>query len=538
MNTLFKNYKRKLIATVIGAFLLLLAFPTLASASQAAITSFSMDRTTVTQGQTITFTVTTTAQVNYVFANVGNNRVATGTRTTGNTWQVVVTPAVGTQGITIVANTSNNINNAATVFVPVTVTSTGQQNVPPVPTGPLAIHSITETTALREGEVQLTVVTGPDAREVWVQFDDTRFMRARGDVAELRTATSRTWVINFRPARWAPQSVTVSSNTAYVVTGAVTQNYNITLSAPFVRAAVPAIQNVTVSSRDVAPNGTTTFTIRTNADVNYVWVENVNGTRTNATRTAQTAASRTWTVTFSPVATGQARVFANATNTAAGAVTRNENITVRAQNASIVSTPTVNWVNWSNSGTIWVEVTTNQFAQRVWLDLPDGRRPQLTLHSGSGSANRVWRGYIENISNLTQINIRVSETNNFNTDYSRNVTISGVRASTNVQQTTGNMALTTGGQGWMSSATISHSGNLSRATITVNTLANINVENIRVHTPHNGDFWLYRVDGNPNQWTVSVNNFMFTQGQTMQFTFDPIFNGTWGSMVSANWVGQ
>ena len=536
---MFKNYKRNLIATVVGAFLLLLAFPTFASASQAAITTFSMDRTTVTQGQTITFTVTTTAQVNYVFANVGNNRVATGTRISGNNWQVVVTPAAGTLGITIVANTSNNVNGAATVFVPITVTATGQQNAPqvPTPTGPLAIHSITETTALREGEVQLTVVTGPDAREVWVQFDDTRFMRARGDVADLRTATSRTWVINFRPTRWVPQTVTVSSNTTYVVTGAVTQNYNLTLSAPFVRAAVPTIQNVTVSSRDVTPTGTTTFTIRTNADVNYVWVENVNGTRTNATRTTQTTASRTWTVTFSPVSTGQARVFANATNTATGAVTRTESITVRTQNVAIVGTPTVNWVTWANSGTIWVEVTTNQFAQRVWVELPDGRRPQLTHHSGSGTANRVWRGYIENISNINQVNIRVSETNSFNADYSRTSTISGVRGSTNIQQTN-NMTLLTGGQGWMSSAAITHSGPGSTATITVNVFANSNVDYIQVTTPNNALVSLHRVGGT-NQLTGQIPAFWFTMGHVEHFTFTTWFTGTATTgQVTASWLPQ
>ena len=530
---MFKNYKRILIA--VGAFLLILSFPTLASASQAAITSFSMDRTTVTQGQTITVTVTTTAQVNYVFANVGNSRVATGTRTTGNTWQVVVTPALGTQGITIVANTANNINNAATVFIPITVTATGQQNVQQVPTGPLAIHSITETPALREGDVQLTVVTGPDAREVWVRFDDTRFMRARGDVAELRTATSRTWIINFRPTSWVPQTVQVSSNTAYVVTGAVTQNFNVTLSAPFVRQATPAIQNVTVSSREVAQNGTTTFTIRTNADVNYVWVENVNGTRTNATRTTQTASSRTWTVTFSPMASGQVRVFANATNTATGAATRNENVTVRTQNVAIVGTPAVNWVNWTNSNNIWVEVTTNQFAQRVWVELPDGRRPQLTLHSGLGTANRVWRGYIENISNLSQVNIRVSETNNFNTDYSRNVTISGVRHGTNAAQQ-GNMTITTPNQGWMSNATITHSGQGSTATITVNTFSNSNVDFLYVTTPNNVTFSLQRSNTNTNQWTVQVPNFTFSSGQTTHFSFRAQIWVSGQAHLSTNWV--
>lgn len=535
---MFKNYKRNLIATVVGAFLLLLAFPTFASASQAAITSFTMDRTTVTQGQTITFTVTTTAQVNYVFANVGNNRVATGTRTTGNSWSIVVTPALGTQGITVVANTVNNVNNAATLFIPITVNASGQQNVPPqVPTGPLAIHSITETPALQEGHVQLTVVTGPDAREVWARFDVGRYRRGQEVVAQ-RTATSRTWEINYRPTAWVPHRVEIGSNVEYTWTGAQRQYRDVTLSAPFVRPVVPVIQQVTVNPREVQPNASTTFTIRTNRDVNYVWVENVNGTRHNATMSSQTATARNWTVSFVPSGSGQTRVFANTTNNAAGAVSRNESVTVRTQNVAIVGTPTARWVNHTHSNSVWVEVTTNQFVQRVWVELSDGNRPQLTHHSGHGTANRVWRGYITNVSHLSQLNIRLSETNQFNTDYSRNVTISGVHHSTNVPHGAV-MTLVGGGQGWLANASITHTGQGGTATITINTLTipNANIDFIRVTTPNNNEAWFSRV-GNTNQWTATISNFWFTHGHTTQFVFEPWINNVSSTQVVASWVAQ
>ena len=416
---MFKNYKRNLFA--VGVFLLLIAFPVVAKAD-AAILSFSMDRTTVTQGQNIVITVTTNAGVNYVFANVDGTRV-NGTRQSGNNWQLVVRPN-STQNITVIANTVNSISNAATVSIPVTVQggTTQPPVTPPPATGALAIHSITETAADRPHHVQLTVVAGLGADYVWVQFDNNRYRRGVEQTA-LRTATTRTWIIDFRPARWATQTVQVSANREYVVGGATNQNYVLTLAAPYVPIATPTIQSVSANRRNVAQNETITYTIRTNADVNYVWLTNVNGTRHNATRTSQTANARTWTVTFAPSGTGQIRIYANTTNTTTGAATRTDNVTVAAHSVAIVGTPRANWI--SNS-LVRVEVTTNHHAGRVWVQLPNGETRNLTHHSGSGTSNREWRADVP-VGSISYLVVHVSDIATTNISrVDRTVSITGI----------------------------------------------------------------------------------------------------------------
>ena len=324
------KFKRNLLATVVGAFLMVLAFPVIASAS-AAITSFSVDRTSIVQGQSVTFSISTTSDVNYVFAEVNGARVQA-TLQSANTWRLVAMPN-RTQNITVVASTTNATTGAATATVPISVLSATAPPVPTPPTTPttptapippvtsppvtqgnMAIVSVTETPALRANEVQLTVVTGVGANEVWVQFDDSRFRRAQELTAQ-RTETTRTWQIDFRPQQWAVQTVQVSANREYVFAGATTQSYTLTLAAPFVPPVVPAIQAVTPSTRTVTPGGSVTFTIRTNLDVNHVWIVDVDGTRRDASPSGSpTANSRNWTVTFVPPRTGAVNVFANAVN--------------------------------------------------------------------------------------------------------------------------------------------------------------------------------------------------------------------------------
>lgn len=510
---MIKSTKRKLVVMVVGAFLFMLAFPMIVNASVAAITSFNMDRTTIAAGETITFSLTTTPQVNFVFADINGVRVQ-GTRQSGNNWQLVVSPTQS-QNITVVAAPTNSVVNAALFNMPITVTNAPQQNQPNIPAnvGPLDIVSITETPAIVANAVQLTVVSGIEANEVWVEFDRPgnrpgRFVRGQEQLS-LRTATTRTWVINFTPQTWAVQTVRVSANRTYTTTGATNQNYTLTLSAPFVR---PAIQNVNVSNRNLAVGAQTTLTIQTNTDVNFVWVMDMDGVRRNAVRTGQTATAATWTLTFAPPRTGQVVVFANATDTTINAVQRTENFTVGGGNASIINA-TASWIAGTNNS-VRVEVTTDQFAGRVWVELPNGHRPMLNLQSGTGAQNRVWVADIHDVGNLSVLQVRASSNpNQFNTDASFTVNITGTQGGTNQQ---GTISLING-HNWMQSAWISHSGNGSTVTITFNTFANANLSSVWVSTPW-GTQTAHRI--NNTQWTIQVPNAWFTTGQSLNFTFN------------------
>ena len=514
---MLKNLKRNFLAATVSALLLLLAFPLAVSA--ASLLSVNVDRTSVTPGQTITFSIRTTPGVNYVFAEVGASRVPAqrlSADANGNqNWTLSVQPA-STTNIAVFANTTNNTSGAASFSVPVTVGAAGGVTTPVPPTGqvppatatgPLAIQSITETPALAANQVQLTVVVGAEANEVWVRFDQDRFRRGQEQTG-LRTATSRTFVINFQPTSWTSQQVQVSANRVYAVAGATTENYTLTLAAPFVRPTAPAIQQVSVSSRTVTPGSNTTFTIRTNADVEHVWVVDVDGNRHNANRTGQqTATTRNWTVNFNPGRTGSVRVYANATDTTTNAATRTESITVQTATASIQSA-SAHWTNWQGgvNQTVTVEVRTNHAVQRVWVDLPNGHRPRLNLQSGSGTNDRIWRGYISNVGGHNQLSIRASLTDNYNTDASHTVSVTGQGGGGgNHQVTIQNWG------GWLSQVTASHAGanNVSFHIFTTHS-----VNNLRVYGP----WGVAHAQGAGNQWWITPN-WNWTPNQNFQLTF-------------------
>ena len=464
---MFKDYKRNLIATVVC--LLLLAIPAVAYAD-AAITSFNMDRTSVDPGQAVTFTLRTTEDVNYVFAEVEGVRVQ-GTQQSSNTWQLVVSPT-RSQDITIAANATNSIADAAMINIPIVVNAAAATpaqpiahtpsvpagNSPPItlapvtsqpvapgapapaapaaPTQPLAIVSIQEIPADAANYVRLLVVTGNAANETWVQFDENRFRRGEEILAE-RTPTTRTWEINFRPNAWSSQTVSVNANREYVVAGATVQHYTLALNQPFVPPVVdvPAtVLSAVVTNRTVTPGGIATFTITTNPEAGYVWVIDASGQHRQASRTGQTAINSTWTVSFAPASSGAVTIHANNINNPSGASTRIEHLTVQDQpiNFSNTSAYVLNWNNnwnwnWYNQGTVRVSVTTNQFAERVWVELPDGRgQRQLSRQSGTGSSSRVWTGDIENIGNVGSLRVYASRTSSLNNrDGSTSVSVSG-----------------------------------------------------------------------------------------------------------------
>jgi hypothetical protein len=392
-----------MMATVV-AFLLMAAVPV---AAEPAVTNFSADRTTVASGQSITFSVTTTSQTQFVFAMADGVRTQ-GTRTSGNNWSIIVSPTQSTT-IAIFANSSNNETGAARINIPVTVTGVAAtpppvQAPPPVTVpqppatlGPISIASVTETPATRTNFVQLTVVTGVESSEVWVNFDRVNGARNTGRFArgtlQSQTASSKTWVINFSPTTWAPQRVEVGSNRTYNWPGAATQIFDVTLSQPFTRPSNPAIQSVSVNPRTVSPGNSTTFSIRTNADVENVWIRTVDGVEHNAVRAGSTGTSRNWTVSFNPVRSGNVTIFANSHRSETGATTRTEHINVGSvARAAFVSTPSASWTGNVNvthaNNNLVITATTNEHTNSVWA-VVNGNRVQLN-RTNSGSGNRTW----------------------------------------------------------------------------------------------------------------------------------------------------
>jgi hypothetical protein len=160
-----------------------------------------------------------------------------------------------------------------------------------------------------------------------------------------------------------------------------------------VAPVAPAIQNVTVSPRNVTFGGNTTLTIRTNNDVEHVWVRDIDGREHNASRTTTTANARNWTVTFNPLRTGNVTVFANTDRTTDGAVQRTENINVGTARASLVSAN----ANWMAGNDVRFSATTNADAATVWATLGDGRRIQLHQTNVGATGNRNWEAWASHV---------------------------------------------------------------------------------------------------------------------------------------------
>lgn len=396
------------------ALFIMVAFPLAVSAAPA-ITGFSVNRTSIAQSQDVSISITTTAEVNYVFAMVDGVR-ANGTRTSGNNWTVTVTPS-RTTVVTVFANSVNDETGAASVTIPMTVAAAvtpapivpapvaptpvapvaplgAVVTIPPAPAnlGPVEIASITETPAPRAGYVQLTVVTGRESNEVWVSYNRPGNQRpgsrwARGTMIS-QDGTSRTWTIDFRPVTWAVQQVEVGSNRTYSFGGASIQLYNLTLAQPFARAANPSIATASASPSTVVAGGSTTISVRTNLDVENVWIVTADGASYEARRGTTTATQRNWSVTFNPVRSGAVAVYANSAHTEVGAARRNVHINVGTQRASIISA-SASWQG-THAGNLVINVTTNQWAESVWATLPHTNQRIQLNRTDTGAGSRSW----------------------------------------------------------------------------------------------------------------------------------------------------
>ena len=407
--------KRKLAVTTACFLMLLLIFPTVAMAATAsgvggntpAITFFWADETTVASGESVTFSLRTNNATNHVWAMVDGIRIPAtlldnNSQTGQRSWGLSVRP-MASQAISIYAGVNNNVGMANVIF-PITVH--GGASAPtfpniqphPMPTPhPIQpapaiqrIYSIVEIEASVRNAVTLEIVTGNNSRYVWVRFDNGRY-RIASLVSEI--GSRRVWQVIYTPNVYRRHTVQVSANHAYIITGAVNRNFQVELVAPFVVPVNPLIFNTTARPSNILAGESTTITVNTNADVNYVWAM-VDGRRINARRTGTSNSitlanspltTQTWVIDVTPAESQSILISASHASSQRADVTRSVNVTVNRELPSIRSAS----AQWNATGTqIQATIITNRATQ--WVDLQiSGRAGAVTATSRNSGTNEV-----------------------------------------------------------------------------------------------------------------------------------------------------
>jgi hypothetical protein len=491
---MIKNWKR-IVMTVVFSVMACLLLPLAASASTVAITGFSAPNTTINAGNSVSISVTTNAAASHVFTMVDGTRVRPASQTqdaSGDiTWNLVCSPS-RTQELRIYANTSDSTEGARTISIQVTVnppsagTGTGTGTAGGQAAAGVAITSIVETRGSTSDVAVLTVETTTSVNEVWVQFNADRFSRAR---LATETADTKTWTLSIRPT--APQNVIVSANTAYVVRGAATQEFSVTMQGGRPAGGVATITNARANRTTVAPGGNVDLTITTNLNATDVWVavdgRNVDATRTNETRTAQT-----WTARINPAATQTITIYANSSDSLEGAVSRTLRITVQTApvtgNATIVdATATADWTFWQNTqGNVTVNVTTNNWATYVRAETGAGVFDLWQTNHGT-TGNKTWTANIPFWqANLgSTITVRTGQ-NSGVTDATRTVSINNWNQGQGFVTVTRSVDILTGVATVNASMSIPHNVGVFTATISGPGLAG----NVGMHNTSSGGTWL------------------------------------------------
>jgi hypothetical protein len=410
------NFIKRAFFAALFASVLLLTLP-LTVRGAAAVTSFHMDRTNVQVGQTITITIHTTTDTTHVFAELGGTRThaAQVSETPGvRTWAITLHPSVGHTKVDVFANTTNSTIGGAILSIPITVTGGGSVQPPGTSQGPLAIISITEIQPTAANQVRLEIVTGPEVNNVWINHSTNRWPQATQVSSDANTRTWRVELTNVIP--WQ-QTVTVSANRSWNRTGATNREYTLTHNVSFQAQGNPQIiGNPVANPVQVVLGGSSTITVQTNNDVNYVWMM-VDGARVNATRTNTAATSiRTWTAPVSPTTTGFITVYANSVNVTTGAFTRN--VWVEALQTRVTIDYAI--ATWVPSGAaaadrtgVRIVVHTNLFATDLWVRA--GNNPELKITARTRSGNTwIWDQTIAiaNFGDTVPIHIRANDQGN------------------------------------------------------------------------------------------------------------------------------
>jgi hypothetical protein len=196
---------------IVAIAAVLIPFSVSASALIPAYTGFATTETSIKAGESVTFTISTLAAVNHVFTEVDGVRVNAVQQTrpvppegTKN-WTLTFIPAE-TQVVTVHANITNVIRDAAVISIPVTVTGT-------LP-GVVAISSVRRnaTEYFAGDAVIFTIVTSEAAEHVFTQVDGA-WIRAVLNQTNEETG-DKTWQLTARPQ--VTQTLRIYANTEYV----------------------------------------------------------------------------------------------------------------------------------------------------------------------------------------------------------------------------------------------------------------------------------------------------------------------------------
>ena len=373
------------------------------------------NRTSVIQGVPVTFTVYVSAETGFVWARAGTNVVPgveaagapLGTPPGTRVFNVTVVPQV-TGNVYILANTTNDTANAASRAVHISV-SDGQAAQPGA-VGGIQILGISETRAIAPNTVQLTVVTGTQAGDVWVRFDAYPHNWRRGEL-QSESPTSRIWTINYAPASFVPHRVQVGSNTTYALVGASLQYFDVGLLAPYMPRLSPQIFGRTLSTNTVNVGNSVTIRVSTNQDTYSVWVVDSDGIESIGRRIPPLIPEtvRHFEVMVAPYRTGTLTIFAGTGVGDPHAVSITEDIVVHVPQVYIFQA-NISQVGNSPNEEAFIRVITNQNAGSVWAVLPDGETIRLSL-AGQPDAqgSRTWEARPAGVS-TPNVTIRVSAT--------------------------------------------------------------------------------------------------------------------------------
>ena len=373
------------------------------------------NRTSVIQGANVTFTVYVSNETRFVWARSGAE-VVPGVERAGaplgapagtRVFNVTVWPTA-TGNVDILANTVND--TATAVSRPVHITVSGGQATQPGAVGGIQILGISETRAIAPNTVQLTVVTGTQAGDVWVRFDAYPHNWRRGEL-QSESPASRIWTINYAPASFVPHRVQVGANTTYTLVGASFQYFDVGLLAPYAPRLNPVIFGRTISTTNVNVGNSVTIRVNTNQDAYSVWVLDADGIESVARRIPPFVpeASRHFEVMVAPYRTGTLRIFAGTGVGDPYAVYITENVVVHVPNVYITQASVTQVANSMHQEAV-IRVTTNQNAGSVWAVLPDGETVRLSLVGHPGAqGNRTWEARPGGVP-TPNVTIRVSAT--------------------------------------------------------------------------------------------------------------------------------
>lgn len=229
---------------------------------------------------------------------------------------------------------------------------------------------------INKGEtVTLTVKTNSAASYVWVECDDA------DKYAELTSSVSggtKTWTVSCTPQ--GSQSLHIYANSARSEIDSAMEIQYIEVG----QSSVPSIVSLTASKSSVDYGETVTLTVRTSANVDYVWAE-YDGTHKNASfQSTYTNGEKSWSVSIAPSASQRVRVYANvASRSTTGADSRSQDITVYASSPEIFS------VTSSQSGESYTfTVKTNSIVKYVWVSC-DNSKTYASSKSSSGDT-KTW----------------------------------------------------------------------------------------------------------------------------------------------------